>query len=110
MRRQWPASAGEYRGRIVLYERDRWIARLDAILDARDAADPVPAQRNALYFHQAFECPLLPPAFQDQMEILLSVRHSDPKTHAEAAETLTKGLVQLAAARGIETESGELLV
>lgn len=48
MRRQWPVSAGEYRGRIVLYEQDRWTERLDAALDARDAADSGPALRAAL--------------------------------------------------------------
>lgn len=48
MRRQWPISAGEYRKRIILYERDRWTTRLDQAVDARDTADPVPAQRNAL--------------------------------------------------------------
>ena len=160
MRRQWPISAGEYRGRIVLYERDHWIERLDAALEARDAADPAPAQRAALlevleyrdklrnarlvgdetslrafaffladgaanfvlflnreamvttrlYFHQAFESPLQPPGFREHMEVLLGLRRSRPETLAEAAEILTTGLVQLGAARGITTESDELLV
>jgi hypothetical protein len=48
LRHRWPLTAGGYRGRVVLYEKDRWTERLDAALDARDAADPIPAQRAAL--------------------------------------------------------------
>jgi hypothetical protein len=48
MKASWPLTAGEYRGRVVLYERDRWTERLDRALDARDATDRSPAQRKAL--------------------------------------------------------------
>ncbi|HEY3247525.1 MAG TPA: kanamycin nucleotidyltransferase C-terminal domain-containing protein [bacterium] len=48
MEARWPETAGGYRGRIVLYERDRWTERLDQVLDAFDAVERTPAQRMAL--------------------------------------------------------------
>lgn len=48
MHSRWPETAGEYRSRILLYERDGWTERLDAALDAADSADRVQAQRSAL--------------------------------------------------------------
>ncbi|MGH2403740.1 MAG: kanamycin nucleotidyltransferase C-terminal domain-containing protein [bacterium] len=48
MEARWAETAGGYRGRIVLYEHDRWTERLDQVLDALDATDRVPAQRSAL--------------------------------------------------------------
>ena len=48
MKASWPLTAGGYRSRIVLYERDRWTERLDLALDAHDATDRIPAQRKAL--------------------------------------------------------------
>jgi hypothetical protein len=37
--RRWPLQADEYRGRIVLFERDGWLRRLDQALEERDAGD-----------------------------------------------------------------------
>ncbi|MGQ0567992.1 MAG: kanamycin nucleotidyltransferase C-terminal domain-containing protein [Armatimonadota bacterium] len=37
--RHWPLRADEYRGRIVLFERNGWLRHLDHSLDERDAGD-----------------------------------------------------------------------
>lgn len=160
MRARWPLTSGEYRGRIMLYEQERWTERLDAALNARDATDPLPARRAALlevleyrdklrnarltkdevslrafgffladiaanlvlflngramittrlYFHQAFECPLTPPGFRDQMETLLGIRRADPAALTSAAEELADRLCDMAAAQGIIVESDALVV
>lgn len=160
MRPRWPVTSGGYRGRIVLYEKERWTERLEAALDAHDAVDPAPAQRGALidlleyrdklrnarrtgdeiilrwcgsyvadsaanlvlflnrramvttrrFFRQALECPEQPPRFREYLEILLGVRSAAVETIAAASEDLTNGLIEFAAARGIDVESEELLV
>lgn len=160
MRPRWPLTSGGYRGRSALYERDRWLERLDAALDARDATDPAPAQRSALlevleyrdklrnahlggdeislrafgvfladyaanfvlfinrramvttrmYFHQAVECPQQPPRFREHLELLLALRPADPDALAVAAEDLTRGLLDMAAAHGLTVESADLVV
>lgn len=48
MHSRWPETAGEYRDRVLLYERDKWTERLDAALNAADSADRLQAQRSAL--------------------------------------------------------------
>ncbi|MGQ0548162.1 MAG: kanamycin nucleotidyltransferase C-terminal domain-containing protein [Armatimonadota bacterium] len=36
---RWPIVAGGYRDRIVLYEREGWLRRLDLVMDERDGSD-----------------------------------------------------------------------
>ncbi len=44
---RWPVEADGYRSRLVLFERDGWVQRLDAAVAESDAQDPTRALQHA---------------------------------------------------------------
>lgn len=158
--RRWPLQADEYRGRIVLFERDGWLRRLDQALAERDAGDLSlglhfattvliecrdklrnayrasdtldlrvcaswvaenaallvlflnrrPMATTSQMFRQAFECPVQPPDFQRQAEVLLGLIPAEPDDLLPAAERLTTDLVEIVRTRGVVVESADPVV